>query len=142
MPPPEAQPNSPVPSPSPVVTPGPPGKARSMGLVILVTIVTFGIWTLVWSYQNGDELKEHNRDGLGGLVYLLLTLIFAPLTMFLLATEIEKMYVRAGKQSPVSALTGLWFLLPIIGSIVWYVKVQGALNRQWESLGAPAASGL
>ena len=121
---------------------GPPGKGRSTGLVILVTIVTFGIWTLVWSYQNGDELKRHNRTGPGGGLYLLFTLVFMPITMFLLADEIDKMYSAAGKKSPVSALTGLWFLLPIIGNIVWYVKVQGALNAQWESLGAGPASGL
>ena len=121
---------------------GPPGTARSTGLVILVTIVTFGIWTLVWSYQNGEELKQHNRTGLGGLVYLLLTLIFAPITMFVMASEIEKMYLAAGEKPPVTALTGLWFLLPFIGNIVWYVKVQGALNHRWESLGAAPASGV
>jgi hypothetical protein len=52
------------------------------------------------------------------------------------------MYNASGKPSPVSALTGLWFLLPIIGNIVWYVKVQGALNAQWESIGGAPASGL
>ena len=39
--------------------------------MILLTIVTFGIWTIVWSYQNGDELKAHARTGLGGVGYLL-----------------------------------------------------------------------
>jgi hypothetical protein len=121
---------------------GPPGKARSIGLVILVTIVTFGIWTWVWSYQNGEEMKKHNGDGLGGGLYLLFTILLAPVTMFLLASEIEQMYNRAGKQSPVSALTGLWFLLPLIGNIVWYVKVQRALNDQWVSLGAAPPSGV
>jgi len=30
----------------------------------------------------------------------------------------------------------LWILLPIAGSIVWFVKVQGQLNDYWRSLGA------
>jgi hypothetical protein len=30
-------------------------------------------------------------------------------------------------------------LLPIIGQFVWFIKVQGALNRYWESKGAPPA---
>ena len=138
------QPN-PMPAPAPGGTPaplGPPGKGRSAGLVILVSIVTFGIWTLVWSYQNGEELKRHNRTGLGGVVYLILTLVFAPITMFMIADEVDKMYTAAGKQSPVTAITGLWFLLPIIGNIVWYVKVQGALNAHWESIGGGPATGL
>jgi hypothetical protein len=134
-----------MPAAAPVGTPapiGPPGKGRSAGLIILLTIVTLGVWTLVWSYQNGEELKKHNRTGLGGAIYMILTLVFAPITMFMVADEIEKMYTASGKQSPVSALTGLWFLLPFIGNIVWYVKVQGALNDHWESLGAAPASGI
>ena len=144
FPPPDVTAGAPVPASAsvPPMAPGPPGKGRSTGLVILVSIVTFGIWTLVWSYQNGEELKRHNRTGLGGVVYLILTLVLVPITMFMVADEIEKMYTAAGKQSPVSALTGLWFLLPIIGNIVWYVKVQGALNAHWESLGAGPASGI
>lgn len=122
--------------------PGAPGKGRSAGIVLLVSIVTFGLWIFVWSYQNGEELKRHNGKGLGGVVYLLLTFLFAPITMFMLADEVDKMYTAAGKQSPVTAITGLWFLLPIIGNIVWYFKVQGALNDHWESLGAGPASGL
>jgi hypothetical protein len=42
-----------------------------------------------------------------------------------------------GEKSPVHGLTGLWFILPLIGHIVWFVKVQGALNRYWQSKGAP-----
>jgi hypothetical protein len=36
----------------------------------------------------------------------------------------------------VSGLTGFWNLLPIIGSIVWLVKTQHALNDFWVSQGA------
>ena len=41
--------------------------------------------------------------------------------------------------APVRGITGLWVLLPIIGQFVWFIKVQGALNRYWESKGAPPA---
>jgi len=43
------------------------------------------------------------------------------------------MYRQDGRVPPFSGWTGLWVLLPIIGAIVWFVKVQGALNRYWES---------
>ena len=42
---------------------GPVGKPRSIGLVILLSIVTFGVWTIIWSYQNGEELKSYARTG-------------------------------------------------------------------------------
>lgn len=47
------------------------------------------------------------------------------------------MYRARGWNPPVTTLTGLWVLLPLVGSIVWFVKVQGALNRYWTALGAP-----
>jgi hypothetical protein len=33
----------------------------------------------------------------------------------------------------VSGATGFWNLIPLIGFIIWTVKVQGALNRAWEA---------
>ncbi len=52
---------------------------------------------------------------------------------FLIPSEIGKMYKLDGREPPFSGWTGLWLLLPIIGAFVWFIKVQGALNRYWES---------
>ena len=139
MPPPVPPPPSVVPS---AQQPGPIGKPRSVGLVILLSIVTFGIWTVVWSYQNGEELKQYTRTGIGGVGYLFITMLLMPATMFLMAAEVEQLYVSEGEKSPVSAMTGLWFLLPIIGNIVWYVKMQHALNGYWVAHGSTASPGL
>lgn len=121
---------------------GPLGKRRSTGLIILLTIVTCGIWSFIWSYQNGEELKEHNHTGLGGVAYLLITIFIAPVTMFLLASEVENMYKREGQEPPISTLWGLWFLLPIIGNIIWYVRIQGAINDYWTAHGATDDIGI
>ena len=114
---------------------GPVGKRRSPLLVILLSIVTFGIWTIVWSYQNGDEVKKYSGRGIGGVGYLFLTLLLAPITMFLLAGEVEQMYRSEGKEPPITTLWGLWFLLPIIGNLIWYFRIQGALNDYWTEKG-------
>ncbi len=121
---------------------GPVGKRRSTGLVILLTIVTFGIWALVWSYQNGDELKRHANDGLGGILYLVLTFFVGPVTMFLMAHEVEVLYRNEGKEPPITTIWGLWFLLPIIGNIIWYVRIQRSINDYWTAHGAANAPGL
>jgi hypothetical protein len=42
------------------------------------------------------------------------------------------MYQAAGHEKPVSGATGFWNLIPLVGFIIWTVKVQGALNRVWE----------
>jgi hypothetical protein len=56
--------------------------------------------------------------------------------MFTIPNEVKNLYERDGRESPVSAIWGLWFLLPLIGNIIWYLKVQGALNDFWRSKGA------
>jgi len=120
----------------------PIGKPRSVGLTILVAIVTFGIWTWVWSYMNGEELRNYRRNGLGGVAYLLFTIFFVPLTMFLMANEVENLYLDAGEQPRITTLWGLWFLLPLIGQIVWYVRIQHAINEFWQARGATMSPGL
>ena len=109
-------------------------------MTILVSIVTFGIWTLVWSYQNGEEVKRFSGRGIGGVGYLIITFLLYPVTMFLLAGEVEQMYRKEGKEPPITTLSGLWFLLPFIGNIIWYVRIQRAINEFWIANGAPAGS--
>ena len=136
-------PDSPPPPPPPSPTAsGPIGKPRSVGLTILVTIVTFGFWTLLWSYWNGEELKKYRPVGLGGVVYLLFTIFFLPVTMFLMANEVEQMYKEAGEVPRITTLWGLWFLLPLIGNIIWYVRIQNAINEFWQDRGASMSPGL
>ncbi|HSM66706.1 MAG TPA: DUF4234 domain-containing protein [Ilumatobacteraceae bacterium] len=140
--PPPPDPSTPAASPSPAPPPPVPagsgglGQPRSALLVVLLTVVTFGIWALVWSFQNGDELKRYSGRGLGGVAYLVITLFVAPVTMFLLASEVEQLYRADGKEPPITTIWGLWFLLPIIGNLIWYLRIQSALNEYWVSKGA------
>lgn len=112
------------------------GPLYNIGLTILLSIVTCGVWTFIWTYRTFEDLKKHNNDGIGGAVGVIINLFVSPVIMFLAPMEIEKMYQRAGRQSPVSPLLGLWFLLPLIGNIIWYVKVQNALNDYWRANGS------
>jgi hypothetical protein len=137
-PPAQSTPQPVPPPPSATAATGPLGQPRSIGVIILLTIVTFGIWTWVWSYQNGDEIKRHANTGLGGVPYLLITIFIAPVTMFLMAGEVEQLYRREGKEPPITTIWGLWFLLPIIGNLIWYVRIQRSINDYWTSHGAPA----
>jgi hypothetical protein len=59
-------------------------------------------------------------------------------TIFLIPSDVGKLYKADGREAPMTGWTGLWQFLPIVGQIVWFVKVQGALNRYWDSKAAPA----
>jgi len=117
---------------------GEPGHTRSIGLSILYAIITLGIYALVWVYKTHNEIKRYSGNGVGGVIGLVIYILISPVTFFIVPSEVRYMYEDLdGQKSPVRGLTGLWFLLPLIGHIVWFVKVQGALNRYWESKGAP-----
>jgi hypothetical protein len=63
-------------------------------------------------------------------------IVVGPVMAFVIPSEVGKMYKKDGQQPPVTGWTGLWlfpFGIFIIPAIVWFVKVQGALNRYWES---------
>jgi hypothetical protein len=117
---------------------GPPGKPRNIGVCILLEIVTIGIYGLFWVYWTQKEIKDHSGQGLGGGLGLVIYIFVAPVTFFLVPNDIEKMLQQAGRTSRVSLVTGFWVLLPLVGPIVWFVKVQGQLNDYWQSLGATA----
>ena len=121
---------------------GPIGKPRSVFMVLLLTVVTLGIWTIVWSYQNGGELKRHSNTGLGGVAYLFITLLISPVTMFLMAGEVEQLYRKKGMEPPITTIWGLWFLLPLIGNLIWYVRIQHSLNDYWTMSGSTVQPGL
>jgi hypothetical protein len=135
----EQQQTAPAAQPQGGVVPSSVGGAYySTGLVIILMIITLGIWGIFWSYRTNEDLKAYNRDGLGGVLAVVLFLLLGVVLMFTIPNEIKNKYEREGRQSPVTALWGLWFLLPLIGNIIWYVKVQGALNDFWVSKGAQA----
>jgi len=112
---------------------GPLGQQRGIGFGILMFIITLSIYGYYWAYKTHEELKQHTGDGLGGVVGLVVWMVAGIVSIFVIPSEVGKMYTKDGGQPPVTGKTGFWVLLPLAGGIVWFVKVQGALNRYWES---------
>jgi hypothetical protein len=128
--------DSPVPPPPPPAMPAPSGRPLGQpATVILLAIVTLGIYGFVYWYKTFSELKEYNGDGIGGPIGLVLGIFVSIANPFILGSEIKSTYDRAGQTSPVSAVTGFWVLIPLLGYIIYIVKSQGALNSFWEARG-------
>jgi hypothetical protein len=122
---------------------GPLGQLRGVGFGILMYIVTFGFYSYYWAFKTHEELKQHTGDGLGGIVGLVCWILISPVNGFVIPSEIGSMSARGGRERPMTGWTGLWFFpggILIIPAIVWFVKVQGALNRYWEARQAAAAA--
>ena len=122
----------------PAAAAGPVGQPRGVAFVIIISFITLGIYFLYWLYKTGEETKRYSGDGLGGVLWLVIGLVIGIVMWFVAPSEVGKLYSREGQHQPVSGVTGFWMLLPLIGFIIWVVKVQGALNRFWESKGATA----
>jgi len=147
----EPAPATPTPETAPAVPPppsspapraggwGPPGKIRSWGVVAILTIITCGIYGLFWEYFMFNENKEYSGDGVGGVVGVILAIFLGIVNWFLLPAEIGNIYAKAGKEKPVSGVTGFWNLIPIVGWFIWLYKVQTAENDMWEAAGVVRA---
>jgi hypothetical protein len=112
---------------------GPIGEPRGVGFVILLSIVTFGIYHFYWVYKSLEEMKRHTGEGIGGVLGLVIAILLGVVIWFVLPSEVGRMYRDDGREGPMTGWTGLWLFLPIVGWFVWTIKIQGALNRYWES---------
>lgn len=115
---------------------GPLGQPRGIGFGILLFVITIGFYGWYWAYKTQEETKQHTGDGLGGVLGLVIWILLSPVSAFVIPSEVGSMYRKDDRASPVSGWTGLWlvpFGIFLIPAIVWFVKVQGGLNRYWES---------
>ncbi len=113
----------------------PLGSYRGTGKVILFTIITLGIYGMVWAWKTYNELKRYRGQGVGGFAGFLLWFIYV--TPFLLPSYVGKLYTEDGQRSPISGWSGFWILFPYAGLFIWLVKIQGALNDFWTEKGVP-----
>lgn len=121
---------------------GPLGQRRGIGFGILLYIITLHFYSWYWVYRTQEEVKNHSGQGLGGVLGLVIWILLLPVEAFVVPSEVGKMYEQDGQQRPLTGWTGLWlfpFGIFIVPAIVWFVKVQGALNRYWDSKAAPIA---
>ncbi len=112
------------------------GEMRKPLTVVLLTIVTLGIYGLWWYYRDFEDMKQYSGQGIGGLLGLLLAIFCSIIAIFLLPAEVASLYEREGKERPCSALTAFWNLIPIAGGIIYIYKIQNRLNDFWGPKGA------
>jgi Domain of unknown function (DUF4234) len=121
---------------------GPLGQPRGIGFGILLFVVTLGLYSWYWAFKTHEEMKLHTSEGLGGVLGLVVWILLAVVSAFAIPAEVGKMYTKDGQEPPVTGWTGLWLVpgaILVIPAIVWFVKVQGSLNRYW--LGQRTAAG-
>jgi Domain of unknown function (DUF4234) len=108
------------------------GNRRPTWFVVVMSIITFGIYTLYWLYKSFAEVRRVRGQGVSGVVGLLLC--FVVVGQFLLPAYVGRMYREEGwDDPPISGWTGLWVLFPYVGGLVLLGRVQSVLNRFWDT---------
>ncbi len=74
---------------------GAPGHVRNPVAVILLSIITIGIYALYWEYASFKELKEYSREGIGGWLGLLFAILLSIVNAFVLPLEVGRLYTRS-----------------------------------------------
>jgi hypothetical protein len=123
---------------APVIRPPglPVGKQRNPWVVVGLTIITLGIYRIYWEYRSFNDLQAFTGEGIGGGWGLVWAIVFPIFNSFRLPLEIGRIEQGENKLDTLSALTGFWVFIPIIGFVVWTVFVQGSLNEIWASYNA------
>lgn len=127
----------------------PLGKPRGVAFVIIMSIVTLGIYAIYWTYKSYEELRHYREQGVNGIVGVLLGIVVVG--VFLLPSYVGRMYkedlirrgeepILAAQKVPITGWSGFLVLIPYVGGIVWLAKIQSKLNNFWEGKAHTAAA--
>lgn len=118
------------------------GRVRSVVLLVLLSVVTLGVYYFIWLFKVNRDLQRHLGDGVnpaGRLaLFILVPVIGWFLTILFTGRSVRKVQIRAGNERLiVPSYHAVWAaLVPIIGWFVAMGFVQRGANRAWLKLGA------
>jgi hypothetical protein len=124
------------------LAPGSRVKFRSPLVVVILSIVTLGIYTIVWWYRINEELADHGRSRgtrelgeepmLSTLALFPGGLVVVP-AIWTMVTTFQRVQAaqRLNGQVPINGWIGL--LLALVFSPALYAYLQSGLNSAWSA---------
>lgn len=116
------------------------GKFKSPGTVLILSIVTLGIYSIIWMGMLWQEMKEYTGKGLSGWSLFLLLVpvvniyiyIMMLIYCFTIPQNIGIERMKLGMPQGLSAVWGLLMFVPV-GGLIWMYFVQKNLNELWDA---------
>ena len=110
------------------------GKKRNPVVVLLLSIITFGIYFLVWYYKSNEELKTVSGEDYASLLWTLLFILplIGLISVWKFAKHIETVEKKKGMAQPRGAIvTFLMMAIPLV-NIIGLVLTQAEINKIWS----------
>ncbi len=113
-------------------------RKRDIAVSIILTIVTCGIYDLVWDYQIGQDIREHTQHweinpGLDIFFMIITCNIYYFFWLYKMAQLLQDQERECFPDQPPSISPGLLVVLALIGATVVSDAVfQHEMNRHWE----------
>lgn len=108
------------------------GKKRNPVLVLVFSIITFGIYFLVWFYKSNEELKTVSGEDFNSILWTLL--FFIPLaglvSVWKFGQHIEAAETKKKLQPRPALTTFLLMAIPLV-QIVGLPMTQAEINKIW-----------
>jgi len=138
--------------PAPQVSPLLLGKERNWIVVILLSVVTLGIYGFFYLYFSFDEVKRFGLvrnpavavtsggAAVGFMFIPLFNFIWAIMLAFKFPGLLTKFNQILGRDGPAYGFLGFLHLIPIIGGLIVLAVVQTRLSDNWREQRALLAS--
>ena len=112
------------------------GRVRSVVLLLILSVLTLGIYFFIWLYQINRELSRSLGKGNPGgrlALFIFIPIIGWFVTLLLTGRSVREAQIRAGNERLIVPLYhGIWAaLVPVIGWFVAMGYVQRGANRAW-----------
>lgn len=105
-------------------------KNRSVALVIVLSIVTCGIYSLYWTYVTMDALdKEGQSSNMPVIAQFLLLFFYVGYILFGLNADANINAIKANKGLPTQDNKILWIILGLVFPVALIALVQNEINK-------------
>jgi len=117
-----------------------PGRVRDPVVVLILSLITCGIYSIFFYYSTFEELSRWRGAGWTGGLFLLFYFVTCGIPLialpWLMPHYVSLLYEEDGQAPPITWLSGFWVLLPLLGGIIWLFVWQTKLNEFWRMKGA------
>lgn len=105
-------------------------KNRNVALVLVLSIVTCGIYYLYWMYVTMDALdREGQSSNMPVIAQFLLLFFYVGGLLFGLNADANLNAIKASKGMPTQDNKVLWLILGLVIPVVLIVLVQSEINK-------------